>query len=169
MAELPKTMTQLRSFMGLANYYRKFIKNFAKIVAPLNNRHLNNTDKNVLLTEDAIEAFDKMKQELTNIDNVMSLPNFELLFIIETDLSDNWIGSALMQNIDGKEFPVAFYSRTMNQAEKNYATSQKEPLPIVKAVEHFRKCLYRKEFIIKTDNLPPQFRPTLFKSNISIL
>ena len=57
--------------MGPANYYRKFIKNLAKIAAPLN-RHLNNTDKNVLLTEDAIEAFEKMKQELTDIDNVVS-------------------------------------------------------------------------------------------------
>ena len=94
-AELPKTITQLRSFMGLANYYRKFIKNFAMIAAPLN-RHLNNTDKNVLLTEDAIEAFEKMKQELTGMDNVLSLRDFELPFIQETDASDNCIGAALM-------------------------------------------------------------------------
>ena len=93
-AELPKTMTQLRSFMGLANYYRKFIKNFAKIAAPLN-RHLNNTDKNVLLTEDAIEAFEKLKQELTDMDNVLSLPNFDLPFILETDAIDDCIGAAL--------------------------------------------------------------------------
>ena len=85
--------------MGLANYYRKFIKNFAKIAAPLN-RHLNNTDKNVL-TDDAIEAFEKIKRELTNMDNVLSFPDFELPFILETDASDNCIGAALMQNIDG--------------------------------------------------------------------
>ena len=153
-AELPKTMTQLRIFMGLANYYRKFIKNFAKIAATLN-RHLNNTDKNVLLIEDDIEAFEKMNQELTDMDNVLSLPNFDLPFILETDASENCIGAALMQKIDYKEFPIAFYSQTMSQAEKNYATSQKEHLAIVKTVERFRKFLYGMEFIIKTDHLPP--------------
>ena len=107
-AELPKAMTQLRSFTGLADYYRKFIKNFAKTAAPLN-RHLKNTDKNVLLTEDAIETFEKLKQELTDMDNVLSLPNFDLPFILETDASHSCIGAALMQNIDGKEFPIAFY------------------------------------------------------------
>ena len=76
-AELPKTMRLLRGFMGLANYYRKFIKNFAKIAAPLN-KHLNATEKAVLLTDDAIKAFQKLKKELTNMDNVLSLPEFDL-------------------------------------------------------------------------------------------
>ena len=57
--------------MGLANYYRKFIMNFAKIAAPLN-KHLNNTDKNVLLSDDALESFEKLKQELTDMDNILS-------------------------------------------------------------------------------------------------
>ena len=69
-AELPKTMRQLRGFMGLANYYRKFIKNFAKIAAPLN-KHLNNIEKTVLLPDDAIKAFETLKQELTNMDNIL--------------------------------------------------------------------------------------------------
>ena len=55
-AELPKTMRQLRGFMGLANYYRKFIKGFAKIASPLN-KHLNNTDKAVMLSDDAKKSF----------------------------------------------------------------------------------------------------------------
>ena len=153
MAELPKTMTQLRSFMGLANYYRKFIKNFAKIAAPLN-KQLNSTDKHVLLSEEAIVAFEKLKQQLTDMDNVLALPDFDLPFILETDASDECIGAALMQKIDDKELPIAFFSRSMNAAEKNYATSQKELLAIVKAVEHFRQFLYGKEFIIKTDHAP---------------
>ena len=145
MAELPKTMTQLQGFIGLANYYRKFIKNVAKIAAPLN-KHLNSTDKHVLLSEIAIEAFEKLKLKLTDMDNVLALPDFSLPFILETDASDNCIRAALMQKIDGKELPIAFFSRTMNAAEKNYATSQKELLSIVKAVEHFRQFLYGKEF-----------------------
>ena len=66
-----------------------------------------------------------MKKELIDMDNVLSLPDFDLPFILETDASDNFIGAALIQNIDGKEFPISFFSRTMSQAEKNYATSQK--------------------------------------------
>ena len=58
-----------------------------------------------------------------------------------------------MQSIDGKKFPIAFYSRTMSQAKKKYVTSHKELLAIEKAVEHFQQFLYRNEFIIKTDHL----------------
>ena len=124
-AELPKTMRQLRGFIGLANYYRKFIKNFAKIAAPLN-KHLNNTDKSVLLSDDAVIAFEKLKKELTDIDNILSLPNFDLTFILETDASDYCIGAALMQKIEGKECPIAFYSRAMTEAKKNYDTTREK-------------------------------------------
>ena len=148
-AELPKTMRQLRGFIGLANYYRKFIKNFAKIAAPLN-KHLNATDKSVLMDYEAIKAFETLKRELTDMDNILSLPNFDLNFILETDA----IGAALMQKIDGKECPIALYSRAMTVAEKNYDTSQKELLAIVKSVEHFKQFLYGKVFILKTDHQP---------------
>ena len=137
--------------MGLANYYRKVIKNLAKIATPLN-KYLNNADKNLLLSEDAQEAFEKFKKELTDMDNILSLPDFDLTFILETDASDNCIGAALMQKIEGKECPIAFNSRAMTVAERNYYTSQKELLAIVKAVEHFKQFLYGKEFIIKTDH-----------------
>ena len=63
--------------MSLANYYRKFIKGFVKIAVPLN-KHLNNTDKNVMHSEDAKEAFEKLKSELTNMDSVLSLPDLNL-------------------------------------------------------------------------------------------
>ena len=79
------------------------------------------------------------------------MPDFDLTFILETDASDNCLGAALIQKIEGKDCPIAFYSRTMNVAEKNYDTNQKELLAIVKAVEHFKQFLYGKEFVIKTD------------------
>ena len=88
MTELPDTMRQLRGFMYLANYYRKFIKNFAKIAAPLN-RNLNTTHKNVLLSDDAQEAFKKLKQELTDMDTILSLPDFEKLIVLETGESND--------------------------------------------------------------------------------
>ena len=123
-------MPQLRGFMGLANYYRKFIKNFANIAAPWN-KDLNATDKNVLLSEDAKEAFERLKNELTNMDYVLSIPDLDLTFILETDASDNCLGAALKQKIEGKDCPIAFYSRTITVVEKNYDTSQKELLVIV--------------------------------------
>ena len=139
--------------MGLENYYRKFIKGFAKIAAPLN-KHLNSTYKNVLVSDDAKEAFEKLKSELTNMDNVLSLPDFELPLIIKTDASDKRIGIALMQRIEWKDLPIAFYSRSMTSAERNYDTSQKELLAVIKSVEHFKQFLYGKEFVIKTDHHP---------------
>ena len=64
------------------------------------------------------------------------------------------IGAALMQRVDNNDCPIAFYSRSMTNAEKNYDTSQKELLAVVIAVDHFRPFLYGKEFIIKTDHHP---------------
>ena len=107
-------MRQLRGFMGLANYYRKFIKVFAKIAASLN-KHLNNTEKAVLFEDEAEKAFETLKSELTNIDNVLTLQDFELPFILETDASDDCIGAALMQRIEGKDLPIAFDSRSMTR------------------------------------------------------
>ena len=83
--------------MGLANYYRKFIKNFAKIAVSLN-RQLNSTEKHVLLTDASIVAFEKLKQQLTDMDNVLALPDFDLPFILETDASDNCIGGPNAEN-----------------------------------------------------------------------
>ena len=82
------------------------------------NKHLNNTDKNVLLTEDAQEALKRLKKELTDMDNILSLPNFDLNFILENDASDNCIDAALMQKIDGIECPIAFYSRANDRSRK---------------------------------------------------
>ena len=75
-------------------------------------------------------------------------------FILETDASDDCIGAALMQRIECKDLPIAFYSRAMTNAEKNYDTSQKELLAVIKSVEHFRQFLYGKEFVIKMDHHP---------------
>ena len=100
-------MRQLRGFRGLANYYRKFIKNFVKIAAPLN-KHLNARDKAVLLSDDATKAFERLKQELTNMDYVLSLPDFDLTFILETDASDNCLGAALIQKKRRQRLPYRF-------------------------------------------------------------
>ena len=117
--------------------------------------------------EDAQEAFERLKKELT--DTILSLPNFDLNFLLETDASDNCIGMAPMQKIDGKECPIAFYSRTMTVAEKNYDTSQKELLAILKSVEHFKQFLYGKEFIIKTDHQPLTAIKTKAKPSIKLV
>ena len=107
-----------------------------------------------MLSEEAEKAFETLKSEPTNMDNVLSLPDFELPFILETDASDECIGAALMQRIEGKDLPIAFFSRAMTSAEKKHDTSQKELLALIKSVEHFKQFLYGKEFVIKTDHHP---------------
>ena len=88
------------------------------------------------------------------MDKILSLSDLDIAFILETDASDECIGAALMQKINNKDCPIAFYSRSVTNAEKNYDTSQKELLAVVKAVDHFSQFLYGKEFIIKTDHHP---------------
>ena len=102
------------------------------------------------------------------MDNILSLPNFDVNFILETDASDNCTGAAPMQKIYGKECPIAFHSRTMTVAEKNYDTSQKELLAIVKSVEHFKQFLYGKELKIKTDRQPLTAIKTKSKPSIRL-
>ena len=78
---------------GSGTYYLKFIKSFAKIAAQLK-RHLKNRDKNLLLSDNACEAFEKFKRELTNMGNMLALPDFEMQFVLVKDASDNCIGAA---------------------------------------------------------------------------
>ena len=98
--------------------------------------------------------FDELKRRLTDTNNVFALPNFDQTFVLETVASDVGIGAVISQSFNGQEKPIAYFSRHLNKAEKNYPTSEKVLLAIVKSVEHFSKFLYGKKFIIRTDHRP---------------
>lgn len=148
---LPKTQTKIKSFLGLVGYYRKFIKDFAQITKPLT-ACLKKNHK-IKVTNEYIESFQKCKELLTNAP-LLLYPDFEKTFILTTDASNFAIGAVLSQGSIGSDKPIAYASRTLNDAETRYSTIEKELLAIVWAVKYFRPYLYGRKFIIYTDHRP---------------
>ena len=148
----PKTQKQVKQFLGLASYYRQFVPNFSDIVDPLNIL----TRKNVRFkwSEECQKAFDELIKLLSNTP-ILAFPDFSKKFHLTTDASNLGIGAVLSQIDDmGRENVIFYASRSLNKAERNYSTIEREFLGIVYAVEKFRYYLYGTEFIIHTDHNP---------------
>lgn len=146
----PKNADEVKRFVAFANYYRKFIKNFAEIAQPLNS--LSRKGKIFQWTEACKRSFEVLKQALID-PPLLQYPDFSKgnEFILRTDASGFAVG-AVLSNSDDK--PIAYASRSLNKAEKNYCTIEKELLAIVWAVKHFRPYLYARKFKILTDHRP---------------
>ena len=110
---------ELKSFLGLIGYYRKFIQDFARIAEPLNK--LLKKGVRYKWTESCSEAVNKFKQIITQ-EITLQHPDFSKSFKITTDASHQKIGAVLSQNLDGHDRPIAFYSRTLTDAETRYST-----------------------------------------------
>lgn len=148
---VPKTEKEIRSFLGLTGYYRRFIDNYAKITKPLT-KCLKKKAK-IIINDDFIKAVDKLKELITN-EPILKYPDFEQPFILTTDASDFALGAVLSQNEENIEKPVAYASRTLSNTETKYSTTEKELLAIVWACKHFRPYLYGRKFVIYTDHKP---------------
>ncbi|RFU29059.1 hypothetical protein B7463_g7277, partial [Scytalidium lignicola] len=137
--ETPKTVKQLQSFLGLANYYRRFVKDYSKISAPLT--ELTKKDQAYQWNDSAKEAFQSIKDAFVK-GSFLGIFDPEKGIRIETDASDVALGAVLSQSQQiGKRhyrIPLAFWSRKLNAAERNYQTSDKEMLAIVEALKHWR-------------------------------
>ena len=147
--KVPENVTDIRSFLGLAGYYRRFIPQFAQIAAPLTNLTRKNTPFTWSLREG--EAFEQLKTALLNAP-VLQLADPERQFIVTTDASDFAIGAVLSQVWDDGEHPVAYESRKMNAAEGNYAMHEKELLAVIHALRTWRHYLLGNSFIVVTDH-----------------
>ncbi|KAL7298560.1 hypothetical protein TKK_0008334 [Trichogramma kaykai] len=147
----PKKLRGVREFLGLAGYYRRFIKDFAKIAKPLTTLLQKDTD--FIWCENCDIAFQTLKNALCNAP-LLIYPDFSKPFIITTDASGYAIGGILSQGEPKNEHPVAYTSRMLRGPELNYDTYEKEALAIVHAVEQFRPYIYRHPFIIYTDHQP---------------
>ena len=149
----PTNQKGVKSFLGLIGYYRKFISNFAKFANPLNKL----LRKNIPFVWDAFcdEAFNHLKETITKTP-ILQFPLFDKKFFITTDASDYAIGGVLSQNHNPQshDLPIAYASRALNNAEKNYSTTDKEMLAIVWAVTHFRPYVYGRKFTVVTDHRP---------------
>ncbi|CAK9812938.1 Retrovirus-related Pol polyprotein from transposon 17.6 [Anthophora plagiata] len=148
---VPKTEKNVKQFLGLAGYYRRFIPNFSRIAKPLT--RLLKKDEPFQWTERQHEAFEILRDELCK-EPVLQYPDFNKPFLLTTDASDFAIGGILSQGSVGKDKPIAYASRVLNSAELNYPTIQKELLAIVYCIQHFRPYLYGKKFTLVTDHKP---------------
>lgn len=154
----PRTRKELRSFLGLCSYYRKFVRDFATIAAPL---HTLTKEKQPFVWDEACDrAFQNLKEALTST-SVLKYPDPRKEFVLDTDASNHGIGAVLSQREGAQERVVAFYSRALTSPEKNYCATRKELLAIVDAVRHFHHYLYGAPFIIRTDHSALQWLKTL--------
>ena len=145
---VPTNRKSLRSFLGLASYYRRFIPNFSSVARPL---HIL-TQKNVQFnwTMECQKAFDTLKKLLTQA-ALLAYPDFTQPFMLETDASVEGLGAVLaQQKPDLSVHPIAYASRTLLPHERNYGTS--EGLGVVWAVKIFRHYLYGHECHVYTDH-----------------
>ncbi|XP_036149749.1 uncharacterized protein LOC118647910 [Monomorium pharaonis] len=148
---VPRNPKEIKQFLGLVGYYRKFIKDFSKIAKPLT--RLLQKSSTFQWTNEQQHSFESLKSKLIT-QPVLSYPDWNRPFVLTTDASNEAIGAILSQGTIGKDKPLAFAFRTLNKAETRYSTTEKELLAIVWATKHFRQYLYGKKFTIVTDHKP---------------
>ncbi|WVZ63903.1 hypothetical protein U9M48_013497 [Paspalum notatum var. saurae] len=139
----------LRSFLGHARFYKRFIKDFSKIAKPLN--QLLQKDVPFIFTEECEVAFRKIKQLLISAPIIQPL-DWNLPFEIMCDASDYAVGAVLGQRKNEKLHAVYYASKTLNDAQVNYTTTEKELLAVVFAFEKFRSYIVNSKVIVYTDH-----------------
>ncbi|WZZ08421.1 hypothetical protein YC2023_094347 [Brassica napus] len=142
---IPKTISEVRSFHGLAGFYRRFVKDFSTIAAPLT--EVIKKEVGFKWGEAQELAFQCLKEKLTNAP-LLILPDFNKTFEIECDASGIGIGAVLMQ----EKRPIAYFSEKLGGATLNYATYDKELYALVRALQTWQHYLWPKEFVIHTDH-----------------
>ncbi|XP_059075327.1 uncharacterized protein LOC131875270 [Cryptomeria japonica] len=141
---VPQNITELRGFLGLCAYYRRFVKGFSQLAAPLTDL----TKKGAFRwTEQAQGVFDRLKEVMSTCP-VLALPDFSQPFVLECDASGFGIGAVLMQN----KHPIAYESRKLQNNERLYSTYDKEMLAIMHALAKFRQYLVGSKFVVRTDH-----------------
>lgn len=145
-APRPETKSQLRSFLGLASYYRSYIPNYAAIAVPLTDKTQKGEPNRMQWEGPQERAFQSLKSKLSN-SPILHLPDMSKQFILRTDASAIGMGAVLLQETDYIKFPVAYISKKFTQAQKNYSVIEKECFAVVWAVQKFEPYLYGDEFL----------------------
>jgi hypothetical protein len=144
--QAPKMRKQLRHFLGMVNYYRDMWRRRSHILAPLTALSSKSVPFQWGPKEQA--AFEEVKEVISR-ETLLAFPQFDKPFHIYTDASDYQLGAVIIQ--EGK--PLAFYSRKLNQAQKNYTTGKQELLSIVETLKEFRNILLGQKIIVHADHM----------------
>ncbi|KAL1309018.1 hypothetical protein AAHE18_17G148100 [Arachis hypogaea] len=145
----PANVKAIRSFLGHAGFYRRFIKDFSKITKPLSN--LLAADTPFVFDTGCLQVFETLKAKLVTAP-VISAPDWTLPFELMCDASDHAIGAVLGQRHDKLLHVIYYASRVLNDAQKNYTTTEKELLAVVYAIDKFRSYLVGSKVIVYTDH-----------------
>ena len=154
----PKNLSELRAFLGLCNFYHKFIPGYATIALPLYKL----TRKGVhfdFSSHDVQHAFQELKKALVSAPCLYT-PDHKLPFVLSTDASALGLGAVLSQEVNGETHPIAYISRQLNAAERNYSGTELECLAVVWAVGQFETYLLDKRFTLVTDHSALMWLPT---------
>ena len=145
----PNSIRAIRSFLGYAGFYRRFIKDFSKISKPLSNLLIKDTP--FVFSKECQQAFETLKHALVNAPIMVAL-DWDLSFELMCDVSDYALGAVLSQRKNKQFQPIYYASRTLNDTQQNYTTTEKELLAVVFAFEKFHSYLLLSKVIVYTDH-----------------
>ncbi|XP_058827433.1 uncharacterized protein LOC131687369 [Topomyia yanbarensis] len=148
--ERPNTITKLRRFLGMANYYRRFIPDFSGVTAALSDL-LQSKSKTIRWSEAAEKAFCQIKERLIS-SPVLKSPDFSRQFTIQTDASDVAVAGVLIQEQDGTEHVISYFSHKLTTPQKNYHAAEKEALAAILSIDAFRGYIEGYHFTLITDS-----------------
>ena len=153
----PQSVEDVRAFLGLAGYYRRFVNMFSKIAAPLTN--LTRNEVRFVWTSVEQEAFDALKSALTN-GPILIMPNDDLRYTVTTDASGFAIGASLCQDHGRGLQPIAFMSHRMTSAQMNYPVHEQELLALMDSLKEWRHYLHGQRFTVYTDHISLKYLQT---------
>lgn len=166
----PKNIKELRRFLGMFNFYRRFVPNASALQAPLNIALVGPKRKgsqDIKMTEEMLQAFESCKSGLSQA-TMLAHPKTAVQLAIHTDASDTAIGAVLQQLVrPGLWEPLAFFSRSLNPSQRKYSPYDRELLAIYDAIRHFRHMVEARRFVIYTDHKPLTFAFTSRRDNCS--
>ena len=164
----PTRKKQVRSFIGVIGFYRRFIPHFANISAVLTDLTANGLPNKVKWTEIHERAFNDLKAALVSYP-ILQNPDFSCDFILQTEACDRGFGAVLLQSKGKERHPIIFISKKLLPREQRYSTVEKECLAIVKSCQNLHEYLLGKEFLIESDHFPLQGLNWMKDQNMRLL
>lgn len=145
----PSNVREVRSFLGLCSYYRKFVGGFADIARPLH--HLTEAERPFVWSRECQQAFEMLKSKLTSAP-ILGYPVSQTPYTLDTDASGVGIGAVLSQIQDGVERVISYFSRVLTKEERRYCVTRRELLAVVEAVKHYHHYVYGTPTKVRTDH-----------------